>query len=177
MPFSCSLPSKSMPQLQQPFVTAVEPTPLASKSCAWAFCKAAFSLVLHCHVHCWFALQVSDYSGHNTSLFVLGVFILWFGWYGFNPGSQLAIVHDIVPVSSAAVSTTLGPACAGLSSLFTKTMIAKFTNRGSGTPCKPMRVCRSTRAPAKHAPEVWQMAGYCFSSLPCSLLTGAFFQC
>ena len=80
-------------------------------------------------------LQVADYSGHNTSLFVLGVFILWFGWYGFNPGSQLAIVNGIVPVSSAAVSTTLSPACAGLSSLFTKTLIAKFTDKGAGQPC------------------------------------------
>ena len=78
------------------------------------------------------ALQVQDYSGHNTSLFVLGVFILWFGWYGFNPGSQLGLINEIVPISSAAINTTLSPACAGLSSLFTKTMVAKFTDRGSG---------------------------------------------
>ena len=35
-------------------------------------------------------------SGHSMPLVALGVFILWFGWYGFNPGSALGITGDLV---------------------------------------------------------------------------------
>jgi Amt family ammonium transporter len=30
--------------------------------------------------------------GHSASLVVLGTFMLWFGWYGFNPGSFTKIL-------------------------------------------------------------------------------------
>lgn len=42
-----------------------------------------------CHAH---LVQAVEYAAHNYSLFLLGVMILWFGWYGFNPGSALAIL-------------------------------------------------------------------------------------
>ena len=77
--------------------------------------------------------QANDFPGHNSSLFVLGVMILWFGWYGFNPGSQLNLVglQNSFAVSNAAVTTTLAPAAAGLSALLTQALITHFT---TGTP-------------------------------------------
>ena len=58
-------------------------------------------------------------------LIKLGTFALWFGWYGFNPGSSLAIASSSAgDVSSlAAVNTTLGAAAAALSGMFTSTIV------------------------------------------------------
>ncbi len=49
--------------------------------------------------------------GHNMAFAVVGVFILWFGWFGFNPGSELAA--DGV-VMRAGVTTLLSGAAGGL---------------------------------------------------------------
>jgi Amt family ammonium transporter len=54
--------------------------------------------------------------GHSLTLGSLGVFILWFGWYGFNAGSTLASVG--ADIATPAVTTTLA-ACAGaMSAMF-----------------------------------------------------------
>jgi Amt family ammonium transporter len=42
--------------------------------------------------------------GHNVPLAALGVFILWVGWYGFNPGSQLTYSG----AANAEVTTYIG---------------------------------------------------------------------
>jgi len=57
--------------------------------------------------------------GHSTTLSVLGTFILWLGWYGFNPGSTLAItaVGYGATMARAAVTTTISAAMCGISTL------------------------------------------------------------
>ena len=47
--------------------------------------------------------------GHNLVIGTLGVFLLWIGWFGFNPGSYTAGIGD---VGRVAMTTNLG-ACAG----------------------------------------------------------------
>jgi len=60
--------------------------------------------------------QVEVFEAHNIPFCVLGTFFLWFGWYGFNPGST-GSMHDKATATTAglvAVNTTLAPCVAGL---------------------------------------------------------------
>ncbi|HMG06890.1 MAG TPA: ammonium transporter [Mucilaginibacter sp.] len=50
-------------------------------------------------------------AGHNLLVAAVGGFILWFGWYGFNPGSTLSAM-DMQGIGRVAANTTLA-ACAG----------------------------------------------------------------
>lgn len=50
--------------------------------------------------------------GHNLAIATLGCLILWIGWYGFNPGSQLAMDQAVPYI---AVTTTLGAAGGAIS--------------------------------------------------------------
>jgi len=73
----------------------------------------------------------STFSGHSAALQVLGTFLLWFGWYGFNPGSTLMIHGAARDAARCAVTTTLS-ACAGaVIGLFVKRL---FPAKLGGTP-------------------------------------------
>ena len=57
--------------------------------------------------------------GHNLTLACLGVFILWFGWFGFNPGSQLAAAGygDQTAISHVFLTTNLATCTGGFLAL------------------------------------------------------------
>jgi len=57
--------------------------------------------------------------GHNLPIAALGVFILWIGWYGFNPGSQLAIAgaDNTHAVMLIATNTTLAAAAGAVAAM------------------------------------------------------------
>jgi ammonium transporter, Amt family len=74
-------------------------------------------------------MQPNRINGHNASLAILGVFILWFGWFGFNPGSALLIFGYGKVAALAAVNTTLSAAAGTLSTLFLL-MILEFLSSG-----------------------------------------------
>ncbi len=55
--------------------------------------------------------------GHNMLIAAVGAIILWFGWYGFNPGSTLSAM-DYLGVARVATNTTLAACAGGLMAMF-----------------------------------------------------------
>jgi ammonium transporter, Amt family len=58
--------------------------------------------------------------GQNLTYGALGVFILWFGWFGFNPGSQLAAAgtDNAKAISHIFITTNLAAAAGAISAMF-----------------------------------------------------------
>jgi len=57
-------------------------------------------------------------AGHNIPLASLGVFILWFGWFGFNPGSTLGVGNGNL-IARVAINTNLAAAAGGITAMIT----------------------------------------------------------
>jgi Amt family ammonium transporter len=55
--------------------------------------------------------------GHSMTSATIGVFVLWLGWFGFNPGSTMAA--DALGIAHIAVTTNTAAAAASLSALVT----------------------------------------------------------
>ncbi|TVR58173.1 MAG: ammonium transporter [Spirochaetaceae bacterium] len=62
-------------------------------------------------------VSVKAIPGHNLPLAALGVFILWFGWYGFNAGSTLS--GSDLDIAHVAVTTTLAASTGAIGAMFT----------------------------------------------------------
>ena len=58
-------------------------------------------------------------AGHNIPLASLGVFILWFGWFGFNPGSTLGVVNGGMDIARVAINTNMAAALGGIAAMAT----------------------------------------------------------
>ena len=105
---------------------------------ATPFCDFAGSTVVH-SIGGWLALagaivlgpRIGKYGpdgkakaipGHNITLAALGVFILWFGWFGFNPGSTTTGNGEIGRV---AVTTNLAAAAGAIVAMIVSWVVGK----------------------------------------------------
>jgi Amt family ammonium transporter len=58
--------------------------------------------------------KINAIPGHSLMAATIGCFVLWFGWFGFNPGSTMAA--DVNAIAEIAVTTNTAAAAAALSS-------------------------------------------------------------
>ncbi|HWZ84391.1 MAG TPA: ammonium transporter [Terriglobales bacterium] len=69
---------------------------------------------------------------HDLTIAVSGGLLLWFGWYGFNPGSTLSAM-DFEGIGRVATNTTLAACAAGLTAMFWAYMSSKKWDAGFTT--------------------------------------------
>lgn len=81
-----------------------------------------------------------SFPPHSVALQVLGTFILWVGWYGFNPGSTLAIASTASGDVAAlcAVTTTIAAASGSVSAMFTDMFLGR---RATGETMYDITMC------------------------------------
>jgi Amt family ammonium transporter len=72
--------------------------------------------------------KINVIPGHNLSLALIGTFVLWLGWFGFNPGSTMAA--DPRLIAHICVTTNMAAATAILSATFTSWVLLKKPDLG-----------------------------------------------
>lgn len=71
--------------------------------------------------------EVKAIPGHNIPMAAIGVFILWLGWFGFNPGSTTTADKSIAMIF---VNTNLSAAAGAIAAMFTSWLIFKKPDIG-----------------------------------------------
>lgn len=84
-------------------------------------------------------VKVNAFPGHNIPLGCLGVFILWFGWYGFNGAAATSVEQ----LGSIFLTTTVSPAIATVTCMI-------FTWVKYGKPDVSMMSQRFSRRSGRH---------------------------
>src|SRR5437588_4854733 len=71
--------------------------------------------------------RANPIPGHNMPYAVLGTIILWFGWFGFNPGSTLSVVtgHHLGYFGYVALTTNVAAAAGALGGILSAWIVLK----------------------------------------------------
>lgn len=72
--------------------------------------------------------RINVIPGHNMTSAAIGVFVLWFGWFGFNPGSTMAA--DGASIAHVATTTNLAAAAGTISSMIAAWVFLKKPDLG-----------------------------------------------
>jgi len=102
-------------------------------------------------------ISVKAFPGHNIPLAALGVFILWFGWYGFNPGSTLSGLS--LDISRVAVTTTLAASAGACSALFFSWILFKKPDASNPSTSKSSPPWTNSRNPCFTKPSAVSYRG------------------
>ncbi|GMU22545.1 MAG: ammonium transporter [Phycisphaerae bacterium] len=80
--------------------------------------------------------RVNAIPGHSFPLMVLGVFILWLGWFGFNPGSTMAAAGQGATIAHITLTTNAAAATGTIFALLTsKIWFGKWDASMAGNGC------------------------------------------
>ena len=67
-------------------------------------------------------------AAHSLPLATIGAFLLWFGWYGFNPGSTLSGM-DFIGIGRVAANTTIAACTGSLAALLCALWVGPFKGK------------------------------------------------